>query len=77
MTQTEIQKKITDIVSIITGLTDISSDVHISEISEWDSLKHIQIITEIEKIFSISFELDEMLSFETISDICNSVNSKI
>ena len=47
-----------------------------SDIHEWDSLTHVLLLSKIEKKFSIKFSLDDMLSFENIGDICNSVSHK-
>ena len=49
----------------------------IEDYSEWDSLAHINIITQIESIFKIRFSLDEVENFVDIQDIINVVNSKI
>ena len=49
----------------------------IEDYSEWDSLAHINIITQIESIFKIRFSLDEVENFVDIQDIINIVNSKI
>jgi len=52
-----------------------SSDTN--EIEAWDSLNHIQVITAIEKHFKIRFELNDLLNFQNIGDLCLGVKSKI
>ena len=49
----------------------------IEDYAEWDSLAHINIITQIESIYKISFSLDEVENFFDIQDLINVVNSKI
>jgi acyl carrier protein len=48
-----------------------------TEIEAWDSLNHIQVITAIEKHFKIRFELNDLLNFQNIGDLCKGVQSKL
>jgi acyl carrier protein len=48
-----------------------------NEIEAWDSLNHIKVITSIENHFNIRFELDELLNYQNIGDICLGIYSKI
>ena len=49
----------------------------IDDFAEWDSLAHINIITQLESMFNIRFSLDEVESFAEIKDIIKSISSKI
>jgi len=42
-------------------------------IAEWNSLKHIQIINEVEVQFGISFDIDDILDLTTVHDIANKI----
>ncbi|HYM94958.1 MAG TPA: acyl carrier protein [Chitinophagaceae bacterium] len=48
-----------------------------SDIEAWDSLSHIQMITAIEKYFQIRFELNELLNFKNVGDLCMAIQNKI
>jgi acyl carrier protein len=48
-----------------------------NDIDAWDSLNHIQIITAIEKHYKIRFELNELLNFKDVGDLCNGIQKKI
>lgn len=48
-----------------------------SSIEAWDSLNHIQVITAVEKLFKIRFDLNELLNFQNIGDLCRGIQSKI
>jgi len=48
-----------------------------SDIEAWDSLNHIQVITAVEKHFKIRFDLNELLNFQNIGDLCRGVQSKM
>lgn len=52
-----------------------SSDT--TNIEAWDSLNHIQIITAVEKHFKIRFELNDLLNFQNIGDLCRGVQSRL
>ena len=55
-------------------LTELSDT---SDVEAWDSLNHIQVITAIEKHFKIRFELNDLLNFQNIGDLCRGVQSKL
>lgn len=46
-------------------------------IDAWDSLNHIQVITAIEKYFKIRFDLNDLLNFQNIGDLCKGIQSKL
>jgi acyl carrier protein len=55
----------------------VTPDTKPADIHEWDSLTHVLLLSKIEKKFGVKFSLDDMLKFENIGDICNSVSRKI
>ncbi|HNX66782.1 MAG TPA: acyl carrier protein [Bacteroidales bacterium] len=48
-----------------------------ADVEEWDSLNNIHIITAIEKHFRIRFELNELLNFTNIGDMCRGIQAKV
>jgi acyl carrier protein len=46
------------------------------DIPKWDSLNHVMLIAAIEKKYNIKFDLDDMLEFDSIGDICEGVYRK-
>lgn len=46
-------------------------------IEGWDSLNHIQIISEIQKNCRIKFSANEMISWDNVGDLCESMAVKI
>ncbi|MDO9254569.1 MAG: acyl carrier protein [Bacteroidales bacterium] len=48
-----------------------------STIEAWDSLNHIQVITAVEKRFKVRFDLNDLLNFQNIGDLCRGVQSKL
>jgi len=47
-----------------------------SDIEEWDSLTHIQLIVEIEKSFNINFTAAEIGGFADVGAMCRFVSEK-
>jgi acyl carrier protein len=48
-----------------------------ADVAAWDSLNHIQVITAIESKFNIYFEINELLNFTNIGDLCKCVQLKL
>ena len=48
-----------------------------SNIGAWDSLNHIQVITAVEKRFKVRFDLNDLLNFQNIGDLCRGVQAKL
>ena len=48
-----------------------------SDIEAWDSLNHIHMITAVEKHYKIRFDLNDLLNFKNVGDLCSGINSKI
>ena len=47
----------------------IDDDIGPGDLKGWDSLGHVNLVNAIEKTYSISLDLDEMISIETVADI--------
>jgi acyl carrier protein len=48
-----------------------------SDIEAWDSLNHIQMITAVEKYYKIRFDLNDLLNFKDVGDLCRGIKEKI
>lgn len=46
------------------------------DIEDWDSLNHIQIVSEIQKTCKIKFSAKEMISWNNLGDLCESMAAK-
>ena len=71
------EDKINDIIKNILNVNneDVTKDLGIYDVDNWDSLTHMSLIVEIENNFNIEFsgdEISEMISFGKIREILNS-----
>ncbi|MBN2521922.1 MAG: acyl carrier protein [Bacteroidales bacterium] len=55
----------------------ISHSTKNTDIDGWTSLNHAILIDAIEKKFSLTFDLDEILTMQTVEDIFKTIESKI
>jgi acyl carrier protein len=46
------------------------------DIRGWDSLTHMNLIAEIEKHFSCEFRFDEVMDFQNVGDMVESIRQK-
>ena len=79
MNNNEILAKLQVIFCDILDNEDISLSFESSadDIAESDSLTHVQLVSEIQKEFNIKFTAREMISWDTVGDMCNTIQSKI
>lgn len=67
------------IISIIAKVlevepSEIELDCGIGDMPEWTSLKHLQIISELEQAFSIKLKPQDIMELEEIGDLVSLVN---
>ena len=48
---------------------DVTLETEIGELDEWDSLRNVQIITQLEKEFEVKITPDMIMDLEDVSDI--------
>lgn len=66
--------RIEDVLNVIKkvlGRDDITEDTQIKDIPEWDSLKHLQIIMEIEDRFKVQIPLEKVGEISSVKDLYN------
>ena len=55
----------------------ISDSTLVSDITEWDSLGHINLIMELEEEFNIKFQINEIISITGVNDLLNLIEKKM
>ncbi len=74
---------------VLTGLTTVFREVFgddkiqltrettAADISEWDSLTHIEMIVAVEEHFGIQFKSLDLKKFDNVGDLVDVVNAKL
>lgn len=55
----------------------VSNETTANDIEEWDSLNHMNFISEVEKHFNIQFEFFEIMDLENVGELINSILQKL
>lgn len=50
------------------SVQDVTDELAVGSIPQWDSLGHLGLITAIEEAFGVSFDVDELFEVETVGD---------
>lgn len=71
--------KIKEVVASVCETTPdkITENTTIGDYPQWDSMGHLSILSQVEEVFDISFEPEEMMDLEDVSDIVNAVDDKL
>jgi acyl carrier protein len=79
MNQNEILEKVQEIFRDVfdNETIKVTSDTKAEDIEEWDSLSHIQLIVEIEKVFSLKLTSKEILSWDNVGEMIYAIESKM
>jgi len=79
MDHTAIIRKVNDIFIDVLDNPDIvlTDETSASDIAEWDSLNHIQLVVAIEKAFKMKFTSKEIQSWKNVGEMCKAINEKM
>ncbi len=55
----------------------LNDETTADDVEEWDSLSHIQLVVALEKAFGIKFSSREILSWDNVGDLIDSIQNKI
>ena len=54
----------------------ITRETTADDVEKWDSLRHIQLISEVERGFGIKFKLREVVSMKNVGDLIDLIYAK-
>ncbi len=46
-------------------------DLRIGDVDQWDSVAHLDLMSEVEREFGVRFDLDEMTTLTSLSELVN------
>ena len=79
MERSEILAKVEEIFREeleVDGLV-LTDETTADDVEEWDSLSHVQLVAAMEEAFGIEFKSREILSWENIGDLIDSIEKKL
>ena len=74
----ETLEKIKKIIADVCGVdvSDVNESSSVGDFPSWDSMAHLTILSTIEEELNVDFEPEEMMDFESVSDIVKAVADK-
>ena len=78
MKQEEIVGKLKSVFQKVLDEKDIAitREMTAQDVEKWDSLRHIQLISEVESVFGIKFKLREILHMNNVGDLIDLITAK-
>ena len=70
----EIKSVIADVLGVEMGV--LTDDLAPGDIPEWDSLRHMMILTALEKAYHMKFQREELVDVEDLADLVALVEEK-
>ena len=60
-----------DVVSKVFGIDkdEVTEELEYQSIPSWDSINHLELVTELESEFNVDFEMDDIIAMESIAKI--------
>ena len=58
------------------GDITITREMTAQDVASWDSLHHIQLISEVERAFKVKFKLREVMAMKNVGDLIDLINRK-
>lgn len=80
MEREEIFSKLNEIFEDVLDLDEtpnLTNETSATDIEEWDSLSHIQLIVAIEKEFGVKFSAKEIMGWENVGEFVDNIQKKI
>lgn len=71
-----MEEKVIDILKEVFECANIDSTCSQTNCDAWDSLRHLNIIVELESEFDVTFEPDEIAGMKSFEDIIVLLNRK-
>jgi acyl carrier protein len=79
MDKSEILKQVNQVFIDVLDNEDIvlRSETTASDVEDWDSLTHIQLVVAIEKHFKIKFVSSEIQGWKNVGNMCDAIEKRI
>ena len=68
----EIFRKVFNEPSLI-----IDKEMNANDVDSWDSLSHMEMITNVEEVFSVKFKLKDLVKLKNVGDLERLIEEKL
>ena len=72
-----MEQKVIELLKIVFEGAEITAESSQENIADWDSMHQLSIAFEIEKVFNISLEPEEMSLLKSVQDIIHLIEKKL
>jgi|TARA_B110000037_G_scaffold221591_1_gene293088 acyl carrier protein len=73
----KLKKEIIDILKNVFKDTKVTINSNINNVKNWDSLNHVNLVSEISKKYSIKISFFEMINVNSVKDLIKLVKKKL
>ncbi len=77
MNDEQIIKKLSDIFIDTLDVTKFELSITMDEVPEWDSLKHLQLLSSIEETFGIEIQFEDALEMISVKSIMSKIKKYV
>ncbi len=79
MSNSDILQAVTTIMREVLELPDlnVTTTTSAADVDEWDSMTHIQLISEIERKYKVRFALGELQALKNVGDMIGLIEKKL
>jgi acyl carrier protein len=65
--------QIKNVLKTVLGLENVEDNISQQNCENWDSLRHLNLIIELEEVFNVSFEPEDMAEMKDIEAIAKKI----
>lgn len=77
MTDEQLIEKLSDVFSETLAISKFELSITMDEVQEWDSLKHIQLVSAIEGAFGIEIQFEDAIEMISVKSIISKIKKYI
>ena len=77
MNDEQISRKLSEVFNEILDVREFKLSLTMDEVQEWDSLKHIQLLSGIEETFGIEIQFEDAIEMVSVASIIDKIKKYI
>ncbi|MHA1747375.1 MAG: acyl carrier protein [Promethearchaeota archaeon] len=77
MNDEQISRKLSEVFNEILDVREFKLSLTMDEVQEWDSLKHIQLLSGIEEAFGIEIQFEDAIEMVSVASIIDKIKKYI